>query len=725
MPAGNRPPEAEAMPWPSPQDYNEAIQNPGLNCDDPDLRAATPDLTPLGLPRAITGGFASVYRLRGGGRERAVRCFLREFADQQQRYAAIGRHLAAARLPYTVGFDFLPRGIRIGGRWYPVLKMAWAPGEPLNAYIERHLGDGAALRALADRWVTLLADLRRAGVAHGDLQHGNVLVAGGRLRLLDYDGMFVPALAGGRSHEVGHRNYQHPLRAETDFGPDLDRFAGWVVYLSIRALSVEPALWQSSGAGDEQLLFGRADFEQPQSSATWRALAALPDPALRSLVADFRDCLAGGLADVPPLDGLASQRSVRKVAVARVKPARGPAPAWVALGARPAAILPGTSGAAWLVDHVGPAAPIALGVSGAPERRLGALVLVLAVLLAAIAPAGLVTPGLAALVIALALAGLPVGLACRFWRLPEATRKLGAAWRCWRARAAISGSARALARLARDRAALDRHEAAALAALAAQGRDLSDRERAELAAAEAILTPFVAEGQALRQAEAAERAAALDALRARALADGLAAHPVVRADLPDLGARAKLRLLLAGVRTAADVVAVHPPPAPGGPADGAAIIEGAGGRRVAVTGVGPDRARALLAWRRRIEAGLRRTLPRALPPERDAAIGGKYGRRRAALARREARAVARAGRRQDAIRRRYRARCDRQAEALATTRALYTGACRENERRARERQALLARQRRALALAERERAAYRQITFDAYLRRILFPRGGG
>jgi thiamine kinase-like enzyme len=36
--------------------------------------------------------------------------------------------------------------------------------------------------------------LNRAGVAHGDLQHGNILVANGKPKLIDYDGMYVPAL---------------------------------------------------------------------------------------------------------------------------------------------------------------------------------------------------------------------------------------------------------------------------------------------------------------------------------------------------------------------------------------------------------------------------------------------------------------------------------------------------------------------------------------------------
>ncbi|MGH2443129.1 MAG: hypothetical protein ACRDFX_08200, partial [Chloroflexota bacterium] len=225
------------MPWPTPQEYNEAIQNPRANCSDPELAAGTPEVTALGLPRPVTGNFASVYRIRCGNRDWAVRCFWREYADMRQRYEAISRYLAALDLPYTVEFHYLERGIRIRGTWYPVLKMQWVDGVILSTWIEQHLNDRAALAEMAERWRTMMAALEHGGVAHGDLQHGNVMVARNELLLVDYDCMFVPALSGKMSHELGHQHYQHPRRAASDFGPGMDDFSAWVIYLSLLALS--------------------------------------------------------------------------------------------------------------------------------------------------------------------------------------------------------------------------------------------------------------------------------------------------------------------------------------------------------------------------------------------------------------------------------------------------------------------------------------------------------
>ena len=92
---------------------------------------------------------------------------------------------------------------------------------------------------------SMLADLERLGWSHGDLQHGNILVArDDTIRLLDYDGMFVPALAGKGKTEDGHRHYQHPERRNQKFGPSLDRFSGWAIALGVAAIAHEPALLQ-------------------------------------------------------------------------------------------------------------------------------------------------------------------------------------------------------------------------------------------------------------------------------------------------------------------------------------------------------------------------------------------------------------------------------------------------------------------------------------------------
>src|SRR6266542_3589217 len=281
------------MRLPQPTDYNEAIQNPQHCFSDDELRRGTVVLTPLGLPLAHSGNFADVYQVHGadGSQSWAVKCFTRKVEGLQQRYQAVSEHLHHAALRFMVDFRYLEEGIRVHGQWYPVLKMRWVEGRTLNVFVREHLDRSSLLEQLARMWVRLARQLRQAGLAHGDLQHGNVLlVARDRadrlaLRLIDYDGLWVPALATRPSGEVGHPNYQHPQRLrEGVYDADMDRFPHLVIYTALRCLAAGgKALWDIHDNG-ENLLFRAKDFAYPGQSALFRELWASDDEPLRALV---------------------------------------------------------------------------------------------------------------------------------------------------------------------------------------------------------------------------------------------------------------------------------------------------------------------------------------------------------------------------------------------------------------------------------------------------------
>jgi serine/threonine protein kinase len=298
--------------WPTPQDYNEALQNPRLCFEDEDLRAAVAEVDKLGLPRAICGSFASVYHVSSGGRQLAVRCFLHHFTDQQQRYAAISEFLSKHTLPAAVSFRFLTRGIRVREQWFPSLKMDWVVGDNLTDWVRQHVDDHAALSSMCEKFLELCGDLSALGIAHGDLQHGNILVSpSGRLKLVDYDGMYVPALSGLQSHELGHRHYQHPQRTRRHFGTYLDNFSAWSIYTSLICLAQDPRLLERVGGGDECLLFRQSDYDRPDASTTLHALQAHDDGAIRDAARTLREVLSTPIEQVPPLQIDASPKERR------------------------------------------------------------------------------------------------------------------------------------------------------------------------------------------------------------------------------------------------------------------------------------------------------------------------------------------------------------------------------------------------------------------------------
>src|SRR5579872_1882360 len=123
------------MPWPLSQDYNEAVQNPASAFRDPELKRGEVVTNPLGIPLPYSGNFADVYQMRcPDGNRWAIKCFTREIPGLHKRYQEISRHLRQAQLPFTVDFAFQEEGIRIAGRWYPLLKMQWIEGLTLNQF---------------------------------------------------------------------------------------------------------------------------------------------------------------------------------------------------------------------------------------------------------------------------------------------------------------------------------------------------------------------------------------------------------------------------------------------------------------------------------------------------------------------------------------------------------------------------------------------------------------
>jgi hypothetical protein len=121
-------------------------------------------------------------------------------------------------------------------------------------------------------------------VAHGDLQHGNIVVRGGSIHLVDYDGMWVPALKGRDATEIGHRAYQHPERGERDYGLEIDRFSAFVIYLSLAALERDTTLWERFHTGDN-LIFVREDFLQSGRSEIWQQLRRVGSREIDQLAA--------------------------------------------------------------------------------------------------------------------------------------------------------------------------------------------------------------------------------------------------------------------------------------------------------------------------------------------------------------------------------------------------------------------------------------------------------
>lgn len=760
------------MSWPDDQAFNEAVQNPALCFADAELRSGMVAAHPTGLPRVMSGNFASVYKIKCPQRIWAVRCFRREITDQQARYAAIGEHLRQVSLPHVVRFEFLREGIRVGGRWFPIIKMEWIEGQCLDQYVKQHLDQPAVLLRLSRDWLAMTQSLQRAQVAHGDLQNGNVLVVGGALKLIDYDGMYVPALAGRPSSERGHPDFQHPARSGADFGLHLDTFSAWVVFSSLLALSVAPYLWEMLNAGGDKLLFGRDDFADPRSSPALAALRQNGSAHLARLADELEVSLHGSPKMVRPLDALYVPREL---------PSQGRGlPEWIReqvgiaeAGAQTVAAVETRSaegsGAEWLIDHlVESASPVTADFARwLVLERLCALAVLLTAVVGVFGSAiGAVTLGVVTTVTTSALFLLLILLITRYGRLDVVQQRIMAlsALKLTKtdhrnAQAAVEQYARKLADEEKERRArvsqlqakinevqkeqgaatlaIQRDTNSGISVLAERRRTAVEQQAKELSDAitrtNLALGPLTSQINSLAATEKAERARSLQAAQDAHITACLSRVSISGTYFSQIGRSVKDSLKAAGITTAADVSQL---------------------RRYKVYNIGTKRKQILLDWRAELEKRARQSMPQSLSSSEDQRIRSAYASRAKSLQAQIADHRTQLDNAKRGIQSRYQAHIDRLDADIALARArsdqqiaqlrakcqtdeqLLCAALKTlNDRHASERAAATGNRSRlervsfqarvAVAQAEREIERFRSITFLNYLSRILGLRQAG
>ena len=304
------------MLLPRGDEYNVAVQNPRIAFTDTDLKSGSVETTPLGLPKPYSGGFTITYKISNHQTAWAVRCFHRDIQDLQKRYQSIGNFLSKNQSSYFVDAKYLSDGIKINGKGYPIIKMRWLEGEPLNIYLGKAYNQKANVERLLSDFVQLINELERFGIAHGDLQHGNIIVKNDKLHLIDYDGMYFPELASLRTNEIGHINYQHPNRSASHYNQYIDRFSAIVIYIGLKAISLKPSLWSKYENG-ENILFRSQDYADLQHSSLIRDLSSIPE--LKLFVERLIGCCYLDFDKVPSLkDFLLGNFNYNKSAVGTI-----------------------------------------------------------------------------------------------------------------------------------------------------------------------------------------------------------------------------------------------------------------------------------------------------------------------------------------------------------------------------------------------------------------------
>ena len=270
------------MNYPSISDYIEALRDAEDSLSElKDLRLVYDD---QGHPIMSSGNFAVVFKMQAPtGQYHALKCFLRDQEERSERYRLIAEELQYAQSTYLVKFRYLESELFVDvpnteGEEYPVLLMDWVDGIPLDQYLKTIINNGYEKDLLykkdllAYRFSLLARWLVSQPFAHGDLKPDNICVRDdGSLVLLDYDGMYVPALSGRKPLEQGSPHYRHPLRSTLPFDEHIDDYSLSLILLSLRAIALDKTLYVRYSSS-EYLLLSEQDQLNPDTSPVFKEL---------------------------------------------------------------------------------------------------------------------------------------------------------------------------------------------------------------------------------------------------------------------------------------------------------------------------------------------------------------------------------------------------------------------------------------------------------------------
>ena len=280
------------MQYPLISEYVRAIQDAESNLDS--LSHLVPVLDDHGEPYRSGGAFAVVFKMKDEqtGKYYALKCFTEEQNGRAEAYQQIADELEFIDSPYLTSVKYLDKELFVDcsceDEEFPVLLMDWVEGETMETYIANNYTNSYDMGMLCYRFCKMAAWLRSQPFAHGDIKPDNIIVhPDGSLTLVDYDGMYVPAMKGQKSPTIGTRDFSHPLRSVNDFDETIDDFALASIALSLKAISLKPSLLDDYGASD-RLLFSTDDYRDLSNSKVLGAMQELAnDDDMKSLLAMF------------------------------------------------------------------------------------------------------------------------------------------------------------------------------------------------------------------------------------------------------------------------------------------------------------------------------------------------------------------------------------------------------------------------------------------------------
>jgi TonB family protein len=286
--------------FPTIAEYNQSIKTNGGNVFKTlkGLNFIPARNLPIKIFTYGSGSYAAIFKAKDTTKEFAIRCFINAEQENIIRYKAISQYLHNIHEDWLSSFEVFDNEIIINGKQYPVIRMEWIDGQLINNYVSDHLQFNSELEEIQRQIVFISNGLEKNKIGHGDIQCGNIIVKKEnnkiQLKLIDYDGMFVPSFANKINLEKGRTEFQHPNRFVSNaFNEKIDRFSFWVILTALEALKFDKTLWKEIMLGGfntlDNFLFQAGDFQNPNHSTLFKRLKSINQPSLNFYVNILQD----------------------------------------------------------------------------------------------------------------------------------------------------------------------------------------------------------------------------------------------------------------------------------------------------------------------------------------------------------------------------------------------------------------------------------------------------